>query len=271
MHLHGLSLFRIGIGLALCSLLTGCFFLPGSFTSRLDIRRDGTFDFEYVGEIVTALPEEGGARKWEPAMAHCYRDDSDDERTCAPEEITGQQKRFETGENARERHAAEIAKLVGYDVYDPAANDEIARKMMNFRGWDKVAYKGHGVFAVEYRLSGTLERELTFPALPQAQLVMPFLTIRRAKDRVVEVEAAGLSPHRLRRVMLRALQGTNGTSDRDDVPMFNRAKGSFTLTSDTDLTASNGEESVTGGRHTVVWTIDGNTQIVPQAQIVLDR
>lgn len=271
MRLHGLSLLRLCIGCALCSLLTGCFFLPGNFTSRLDIRRDGTFDFEYVGEILAALPEEAGPKKWEPAMAHCYRDDSDDERTCTPDEIMAQRERFETGENAREQQAADIAELVGYDSYDQASNDEFARKMMNFRGWDKVTYMGHGVFAVEYRLSGTLERELTFPALPQAQLVMPFLTIRRAKDRVVDVEAAGLSPHRLRRVMLRALQGANGTSDRDDVPRFNRAKGSFTLTSDTDLTASNGEESVTGGRHTVVWTIDGNTQIVPQAQIVLDR
>ena len=271
MRSHGLSILRIGIGVALCSLLAGCFFLPGSFVSRLDIRRDGTFDFEYVGEIVTAWPEEGGAKTWEPSMAHCYRDDSDDERTCTPDEITRQRKRFETSENAREQQAADIAELVGYDTYDQASNDEIARKMMNFRGWDKVAYKSHGVFDVEYRLSGTLERELTFPALPQAQLMMPFLAIRRAKDRVVEIEAAGLSPHRLRQVMLRALHGANGKSDRDDVPMFNRAKGSFTLTSDTDLTASNGEESVTGGRHTVVWTIDGNTQIVPQAQIVLDR
>ncbi|MFC0590136.1 hypothetical protein ACFFF7_11980 [Novosphingobium aquiterrae] len=255
----------------LCSLLTGCFFLPGNFVSQLDVRRDGTFDFTYVGEIVTTLPEEGGARKWDPAMAHCYREDSDDERTCATDEIARQRTRFDASENAREQQAADIAELVGYDAYDEAANEEFARKMENFKGWDKVAYKGHGVFAVEYRLSGTLEREMTFPVLPQAQMVMPFLTIRRAKDMVVEVEAPGLTPHRLREVMLRALQGANGTSDRNDVPMFNRARGRFTLTSDTDLTASNGEESVSGDRHTVVWTIDGDTEIVPQAQIVLDR
>ena len=47
-----MKMIRLIAALAAPLLLTGCLLSPGKFTSSLDLKRDGSFTFTYVGEIV---------------------------------------------------------------------------------------------------------------------------------------------------------------------------------------------------------------------------
>jgi hypothetical protein len=64
--------------------LTGCFLTPGSFTSALDLRKDGTFTYSYKGEVLMQSPDEmmgesSGTDIWSDAQASCYKDSSSGE------------------------------------------------------------------------------------------------------------------------------------------------------------------------------------------------
>ena len=59
--------------------LTGCFLTPGSFSSSLDLRKDGTFTFAYKGEVLMQSPDDvmsegGGAEIWGDDQATCYKE-----------------------------------------------------------------------------------------------------------------------------------------------------------------------------------------------------
>ena len=45
---------RLALALAAPFLLASCFLSPGKFVSTLDIRKDRSFTFTYVGEIISA-------------------------------------------------------------------------------------------------------------------------------------------------------------------------------------------------------------------------
>jgi hypothetical protein len=59
-------------------LLTGCFLTPGSFTSSLDLRKDGTFTYIYNGEMLMQSPDDVGGKNapkiWSEANAQCFKD-----------------------------------------------------------------------------------------------------------------------------------------------------------------------------------------------------
>jgi hypothetical protein len=247
----------------LCSLLTGCFFLPGKFTSHLDIRRDGSYSFSYIGELVFVFPEEAGTG-WTDTMARCVDDTAP--RPCAADEVQAHRVHFEAGAIARKAQAAEFAAIFGYDPYDRAANEEIARRMTEYRGWNKVAYIGDGVFAVEYQISGIIDQDLVFPVLPHAQIAMPFINIRRTKGSSVEIAAPALATQQLRSALL----GMTGIQDDADLPMMKRADGTFILTTDAELSDSNGKMKKHLSEHSIEWRIDGTTETLPKAQLVLD-
>ncbi len=67
--------------LAMPLTLGSCFITPGNFGSTLDLRRDGTFNFSYKGEIVFQSPdalmkmgESGDDGVWKDDKAVCYKD-----------------------------------------------------------------------------------------------------------------------------------------------------------------------------------------------------
>lgn len=61
---------RMAVAFSLLLLLPSCLLSPGKFTSTLDIRRDRSFTFTYVGEVIAQQPktttEEGGDAKAKP-------------------------------------------------------------------------------------------------------------------------------------------------------------------------------------------------------------
>ena len=50
--MHAPKMLKLASALLLPILLAACFYIPGKFTSMLDVRNDGKFAFSYKGEIV---------------------------------------------------------------------------------------------------------------------------------------------------------------------------------------------------------------------------
>jgi hypothetical protein len=258
---------RWTLPMLLCVLLSGCFFLPGKFASHLDIRRDGTYTFSYAGELVFAFPE-STEQSWTDTMAHCFAIGSSGAQPCTQNEITQRKAEFEMGQTARRAQAEEFATLTGYNPYDREANEEIARKMTGYQGWKTVTYIGNGIFDVDYEMSGKVDRDIIFPMLPHAQLTLPFLNIRHSKTGgILEVDAPALSTTSLRSI----LREITGVHDDDDMPMLKHTEGTFVLTTDAELTYSNGEVRKDPKGHAVEWRINGTGEKLPHAQLALEE
>lgn len=63
-------------------LLSGCFLAPGKFASALDLRRDGTFSFSYLGEVVFQSPEDMVPGRGDSEFGETW---SDDQAYCTEE------------------------------------------------------------------------------------------------------------------------------------------------------------------------------------------
>ena len=58
---------------------------------------------------------------------------------------------------------------------DDESNRAFAAKLMKYAGWRSVAYRGHGVFDVDYHFDGRATQDFLFPALPDNDLIIPFI------------------------------------------------------------------------------------------------
>lgn len=255
----------------ICLALSGCFFLPGKFTAHLDLRRDGTFTYRYTGELLFAHPDMERFEEYRAPMEtdnSCELDDPDlagGASTACSTQNEALRAAELAGLAARQAQAAEFASIAGYNPYDRAANEEIASHLTDYPGWKHAAYKGAGVFDVVYEILGTLDREMTFPILPQAQFSFPILTIRRTNGNRVEIEAPGMAPDRLRRQVIRI------SGDDDGFPLFNRARGTFTITTDAEVTDTDGTLQSESGLRTIGWNVDGMLTQTPRLQVSLKK
>ena len=82
-----------------------------------------------------------------------------------------------------------MAKVFGLPGLDDASNRAFAAKLMKFAGWRSVTYRGKGVFDVDYHFEGRATQDFLFPALPDNDLIIPFIAIRRRADGSVLVTA----------------------------------------------------------------------------------
>ncbi len=272
------SMLLLPVCAGLCALLAGCVFLPGKFSSELDIRRDGSFSYRYAGELVFAKAEERPAEQWHPSQARCFHDKTDDERPCTLSEAEAQRQLALSIEQARFSQAKEIEALVGFNPYDRAANIELAERMSGVSGWQKVEYKGAGVFDVVYEVSGMLDRDFVFPLMPETKMFMPIVIVRRISDDIIEVDAPGFSTSALRGLLRQTVGNKN---DDAEIPVLNRADGTFTLKTNATLThfgeASRATHAI-GDKpgqfdevHSVQWTVKGTLEKSPQVRLILGR
>ncbi len=252
----------------LCLALSGCFFVPGQFTAHLDLHRDGTFTYRYAGELVFVYPEETSAGEWDPAAVRCLQGPEDEPVPCSEDLLEQLRAQTIADRTLREQQAAEVADIFGYDPYDQAANEELARRLSGYDGWQAVTYKSPGVFDVVYEISGNLDHEMVFPVIPETQLSLPIVTVRRASGNLVEVEAPGMAPLRLQ-TLIRHINADFANADR--LPLLGRARGTFTVTTDAELTDTNGSILTASSQRTVSWTVDGQMAEAPQAQFNLNR
>lgn len=268
------------IAAALALLLTACVFAPGRFSSTLDVRRDGTFAFTYIGEI-HMLPLSELARRGEQsepfAPTPCYDDRTGNERKCSNAEITEQRANWEQNRKdieSRKQQDTEMAKaaLGGIDPEDPKAAEEIAARLRKQAGWKRVDYKGHGLFDVEFALNGRLDHDFAFPTIERFPTSNPFVTLSVRNDGTLRMDApgygafgagtpfAGLGP-------LAAMQPT-----KKDVPGWPQIDGQFTVTTDGEVLSNNTADGpvASGKSQRLFWRVVGNaSDSAPMALIRL--
>lgn len=196
----GTRLMRAGL-IVLASLsLTACYLLPGKFAATLDIRRDGHFTYSYKGEILmlglTKLVQVAlaAANETKPFEAMpCFKDDGVTERECTKQEAADQKTAWETEKAEKAEKAKRLNETLtkafgGIDPNDPKAAEELAARLRGQAGWNAVTYRGNGIYDVDFMVSGTLDRDLTFPSIERLPAVLPFLAINRRTNGEVRID-----------------------------------------------------------------------------------
>ena len=242
-------------------LLTGCLWGPGKFTSDLTLRKNGTFVLDYRGELVLQLPPDQDAEPWSDAKAKCEQDSKP--RPCTKAEIAEQKSAHEK----KLKDAEGMAKMFGLPGLDDASNRAFAAKLTKYAGWRSVTYRGNGVFDVDYHFEGSATQDFLFPALPDNDLIVPFIAIRRRADGSVLVTApaftGGSGP-------LAARAGAAAADGMKGGPV-SRAQGRFTVITDGEILTNNSEDGAAAhpiGR-AVHWDVSSSSTKVPETLIRL--
>ena len=241
-------------------LLTGCLWGPGKFNSDLTLRKDGTFTLDYRGEIVLQMPPDATSETWADTKAKCS--DGDKDRPCTKAELTEQRNAFEK----KRKDSEQMAKMFGLPGLDDASNRAFAAKLMKYAGWRSVTYRGSGVFDVDYHFVGTSKQDFLFPALPDNNLIIPFIALRRRADGSVLVTApaftGGSGP------MGPAAAGAGEMGKGGPV---SRAVGRFTVITDGEILTNNSEDGAAPnavGRQ-VHWDVGPASNKIPETLIRL--
>ena len=266
-------------------LLTGCLWGPGKFASDLTVRKDNSFVLNYRGEIVIQLPPDTDTKPepWKPSMARCHKDGepeivaadstTDDEgiRPCTAVETAKLKAQYEKESAdkvaAKRKDNEEMAKAFGLPGLDDASNRAFAAKLMKYAGWRSVAYRGKGVFDVDYHFEGRATQDFLFPALPDNDLIIPFIAIRRRSDGSVLITApaltGGAGP-------LASRAGSAASSKMSDGPQ-SRAEGRFTVITNGEILTNNSEDGAAPhaiGRQ-VHWDVGPGSNKIPETLIRL--
>jgi len=270
-------------------LLSGCFVSPGSFTSSIDLRKDGRFSYAYTGEIyllgLSKLAELGskakGSKPFE-AMP-CYTDDEDmKERECTKDELAKQKSDWEEDRKAAEakdKRDSEMMKamLGGIDPSSPKAAEELAARLRRQAGWKSVVYKGDGLFMVDFAISGHLDYDFQFPTMERFPMANAFVVLNKRADGAVRMDAPafgqpGQGNPMAKMGQLAALGAAldAGKDGKDDgglkLPELN---GTLVLTTDGQILANNTDEGPTmwptGQR--LEWKITPRTTTPPTALV----
>lgn len=267
---------------ALAVLLAGCLLLPGKFGSDLAIRKDGTFDFAYKGEIYLMALAEPDKDKPDAeatfAPESCYDEETIEEKACSPADLAKQKAAWEEQRKVaadKKKQDAEMAKamLGGIDPADPKAGEAFAERLARQQGWKSVVYKGKGLFEVDYAISGRLDHDFVFPTIEKMSGVSPFVTIVRRNDGTVRVEAPGFSSGGASSPMMAIMAGIASVkpSDSGDMDKMPKAEGKFSVVTDGEILANDtdaGPVADSAGKR-LNWTVNAQTVAAPTALIRL--
>ena len=291
--MRGLGKFIVAAAAPL--MLGGCLWGPGKFTSDLALRKNGTFVLDYRGEIMLQIPDDKGSppAPWSKDLARCYKEgraelagaeikieqpvDSDaaspedEARACTPSELARLKAQYEK-ESAekieqRRKESDNVAKMLGIPTADDESNRRFAANLMKYQGWRSVTYKGKGLFDVDYHFEGRVGQDYVFPMMPDSDIVVPFVTIRRRTDGSVLVTAPALTggqgPFGARAKMM-------GLPDKGEGPP-SRAEGRFTIVTDGDILTNNSEDGpvVTGAGKSVRWDVSPASSKIPEMLVRL--
>jgi hypothetical protein len=278
-------------------MLGGCLWGPGKFTSNLALNRAGSFVLDYRGEILLQMPDKDSpSLAWDDKFAHCFEDgrtetitdativdvapESDDGspayddgiRQCTAAEIAKLKADFEKQaaerEESKRKENEEMAKVFGLPGSDDASNRRFAANLMKQQGWKSVTYKGKGVFDVDYHFEGRLNQDYVFPLMPEADLMIPFITIRPRTDGSVKVNAPAFTG---KSGPFGARAKAMGLPDKGSEGPASRAEGRFTITTDGEILTNNSEDgpAVVQGRRQLHWDVDAGTDKIPEMMVRL--
>ena len=134
-------------------LLASCL-TPGRFTARLEVGRDRSFTFTYIGEAVFADPGSS-------IRISTEGDASAKMQSQQPSEIS---------EADRQRVIEALSREVGYN---------------------RVEYAGANKFRIDYSISGRLDRSFAFPVNPEGMALLPWVIAEVRRDNSIQVTAGG--------------------------------------------------------------------------------
>jgi len=262
---------RILFTIAAPLLLAGCLWGPGKFNSQLSVKKDGRFVLDYRGEIVLQMPPDAQAsRPWSDDMASCSTaTEGEATRTgCTKAQIAEQRAAYDKNMADKRKESTEMAKAFGLPGLDDASNRAFAAKLSEYAGWRSVSYRGQGVFDVDYHLAGRTTQDFLFPALPDNDLIIPFIAIRRRADGSVLVTApaftGGAGPLGVRSGAAASKQLTDGPASK--------AEGRFTIVTDGEILTNNSEDgpAATAGGRELHWDVTVSTNKIPETLIRLN-
>jgi hypothetical protein len=169
------------------------------------------------------------------------------------------------------------AMLGGIDPGDPAAAQELASRLRRQAGWEKVDYKGNGLFEVRFRIAGRLDHDFLFPTMERFPMSNFFVLANRRMEGTVRIDAPGFAAQSSANPFLGMMSGMAGVMQaaetrKGDAPLtMPEMEGVFTLTTDGQILANNTDEGPkeTAGGSTLTWTINKRTQAAPTALIRL--
>jgi hypothetical protein len=227
-----LHVVRLALALAAPLLLTACLLTPGRFTSTLDIGRDRSFTFSYVGEVIVNDPSLSlgeGAQALSGGGA-------------APEDE-------EAGEAPPPPRPTEISD---------AQRQQILEALSRETGYRTVEYLGENRFRVDYQVSGRLDRNFAWPVNLDAAAIIPWIAVELRRDGTARMTAIAFGEGEMGDA---APAAAAGDANR-------HRNGTFTLTTDADLVMHNNEQGTTPGtRNTVSWRITPTTRSAPTAVV----
>jgi len=268
--------------------LSACFLAPGKFNSSLDLRKDGTFTFNYQGEIyllgltqLAKMADDMGSSD-EFIADTCYDEETYEVRECTAEELELQREnwslRIEQQKDEDERNSKAFATLFGgLDPSDPEAADEIAAKLRRQRGWNSVEYKGDGLYAVDFSITSRMTHDFTFPVFEGFTLSNGFVTGTVRDDNVVRIDAPGFSAQSASTsgpsssmLQFAALMdaGAEQTEKPSQIPQID---GTFAITTDGAILSNNtdeGPQAVANGQK-MSWKVTRRTMTAPMALVRL--
>ena len=249
------------LALAAPLLLTGCLWGPGKFISDLALRKDGSFVLDYRGEIILETADSVASQAWQDSMAHCASEEGKD-RPCTAQEIAEQKVAFEK----KQKDDAEAAKAFGLPGSDEESNRAFAVKLTKYAGWRSVTYRGKGVYDVDYHLEGRLTQDFVFPLMPDSNVVIPFVALRRRSDGAVLVNAPALAGGTN---MFGPMAQQMGSDTKSSPP--SRAQGRFTIHTNGQIMTNNSEDGpgADPAGQRVSWDIAPGSNKVPEALIRL--
>lgn len=224
--------------------LTSCLVSPTTFNATLDIRADRSFTFTYVGEVLAMDDKDLGKGLTPDADA----EDSGEPAEAAPRKST-----------------APEAKPADADG-DAARLEALAKALSQEYGYRSARYIGNHRLAIDYAISGRLDRTFIFPFNLDGEIVIPFLAVEpRGKDRV-RVKAPAFANERSGTDPLGVGSGSGRDSPGDALD------GTFTLTTDGEIVSQNQEDGATalpGGRKRIVWRVTPTLRDAPTAVLKL--
>jgi hypothetical protein len=230
----------IALGLA---LLSACILTPGKFTSTLDIKRDRSFTFTYVGEVIAEPPSTG--------LESSTSDDAD------------------KTDGAGNTKVAPPAKPKAPKPEDEAKMKALAETLSKEYGYRSVRYVGNYKFLIDYAVSGKLTHNFIYPFNLDGEVIIPFIAIElRGKDRI-RLKAPGYAPGDNKKGGMGDMAGMSGSGKNSASAL----DGTFTVTTDAEVISQNqesGVETLPDGRKRIVWRATPLTPDAPTAVLKLD-
>lgn len=247
------------LALAAPLLLTGCLWGPGKFTSDLALRKDGSFVLDYRGEIVLETADAMTKPVWQNSMARCT--EGAKERPCTAAEIADQKSTY----LKKQKDDEDTAKAFGLPGTDDESNRAFAARLAKYAGWRSVSYRSKGVFDVDYHFEGRLTQDFVFPLMPESNIVVPFIALRRRSDGAVLVSAPALTGGMNMFGPMAQQMGAQKSSPQS------RAEGRFTVHTDGQIVTNNSEDGPASDPlgQQVHWDIAPGSNKVPETLIRL--